>query len=146
MPISEHLESFAGFTVRDFEPGRAIQDTATTIYRLRKEPEPAPTPKRSFFSRKPATPPPPADPLQALLADPASNQLQGLVYGSWMVDYDPSNGSKEVVTQLAVAAAQLPNIKALFIGDITYEECEISWINQSDMTPLFQAYRNLQHF
>lgn len=148
MPISDHLESFAGFAVRDFDPAKGIQNTDTTIYRIRKEPEPPAAAKRVFglFSRKPATPPKAEDPLAALLADPAGRRLQGLVCGMWMKDYDPSEGSAEIVGQLTEAAAQLPSLKALFIGDMTYEECEISWITQSDMTPLFQAYPQLQHF
>jgi hypothetical protein len=146
MAISKHLESFAGFTVRDFNPAKGIQDTAKTIYRLRKDPEGAVPPKRGLFSWKSAPPPQPVDPLEALLTDPASSQLQGLVYGSWMEEYDPSDGSAEIVGQLADAAPQLPNLKALFVGDITFEECEISWINQSDMAPLLQAYPQLQHF
>lgn len=149
MPISEHLESFAGFAVRDFDPAEGVQDTARTIYRIRKELEPPATPAKrvlGLFSRKPATPPKPADPLEALLADPASSQLQGLVYGSWMQDFDTSGSSEEIVRQLAQVAARLPNLKALFIGDMTFEECEISWINQSDMAPLLQAYPQLQHF
>jgi hypothetical protein len=31
---------------------------------------------------------------------------------------------------LAELAPQLPNFKALFVGDMTFEECEISWIIQ----------------
>jgi hypothetical protein len=146
MPISEHLESFAGYNVRDFDPAVGIQEAANTIYRIHKEPEAASPPKRGLFSRKPANPPAPADPLQALLADPMIAQLQGIVYGSWMEDFDPSGNSEAVVAQLAEVAAQLPSLKALFIGDITYEQCEISWLNQSDMAPLFQAFPRLQHF
>jgi hypothetical protein len=41
---------------------------------------------------------------------------------------------------------RLPNLKALFIGDVTYDECEISWINQADMAPIFLAYPLLEHF
>jgi hypothetical protein len=145
MGISKHLETFAGYAVRDFDRATGIQDTAATAYRLRKEPAVAAKPKWSLFGRK-AEPTQPADPLEALLADPASNQLQAIVYGSWMADFDPSGGSEEVAAQLAEAAARLPNLKALFIGDITFEECEISWINQTDMSPLFQAYPKLQHF
>src|ERR1051326_4413780 len=111
MAISSHLDSFAGFDVRDFDPAAGLQDTATTIYRLRKDPDAGSPPKRSFFSRKPAPPPKPADPLAALLADPASRQLQGIVYGAWMEDFDSSVDSGAVVRQLAEAAAQLPSLK-----------------------------------
>jgi hypothetical protein len=32
------------------------------------------------------------------------------------------------------------------LGDIISEECEISWIHQSDVSPLFGAYPALEHF
>ncbi len=32
------------------------------------------------------------------------------------------------------------------MGDITYEECEVSWINQADMSPLLAAYPQLEVF
>ena len=146
MPISEHLESFAGFAVRDFDPATGIQDAANTIYRLRKEPGGGAPPKRGLLARFRSPPPAPADPVEALLADPASGQLQGLVYGAWMEDFDSSVGSEAIVAQIAAAAPRLPSLKVLFIGDMTYEECEISWITQNDVTPLLQAYPGLQHF
>ncbi|MCP4153668.1 MAG: hypothetical protein GY757_38420, partial [bacterium] len=37
-----------------------------------------------------------------------------------------------------------PNLKSVYIGDMNYEECEISWIQQSDMTPLLEAYPGLE--
>ncbi|MBX9692050.1 MAG: STM4015 family protein, partial [Cyanobacteria bacterium] len=33
-----------------------------------------------------------------------------------------------------------------FFGDITYEESEISWIEQGDVSALFTAYPQLEHF
>jgi len=38
----------------------------------------------------------------------------------------------------------LTNLKAVFIGDIAYDECEISWIQQSDISPILQAYPKLE--
>jgi hypothetical protein len=51
-----------------------------------------------------------------------------------------------VVEALVAAREKLPKLTALFLGDITYEECEISWIQQSDVSPLFGAYPALEHF
>jgi hypothetical protein len=44
------------------------------------------------------------------------------------------------------ARDHLPNLTAIFLGDIIIEENEISWINQSDVSPLFTAYPALEHF
>jgi len=35
--------------------------------------------------------------------------------------------------------------RAIFLGDITMEECEVSWISQSDLGPLLKAYPRLEH-
>ena len=45
---------------------------------------------------------------------------------------------------LIAHAPQLPNLRALFIGDMTYEECEISWIVQGSYKPLLDAFPLLQ--
>ncbi|MFC6593146.1 STM4015 family protein [Deinococcus lacus] len=54
--------------------------------------------------------------------------------------------SSEVRDALIAAREQLPKVHALFIGDITYEECEVSWIQNTDLSPLLSAYGNLTHF
>src|SRR5207247_2047896 len=63
----------------------------------------------------------------------------------WGTD-DVEQSSAAVVKALVKARDRLPNLRALFLGDITYEQCEISWITQSDVTPLFAAFPRLEHF
>jgi hypothetical protein len=153
MPISEHLEKFAGFTVRDFDPAVGIQDTVTTIYRVAHDPD-APRQHshkpgligRLFGKTAPPPPPPKSDPFTALIGDPKAPQLHGIVFGYWLDDYDTSVSSSDVVSKLVASADKFPNVGILFIGDMTYEECEVSWITQSDVTPLFGAYPGLEHF
>ena len=41
-------------------------------------------------------------------------------------------------------ADRLPALEALFLGDITFEQQEISWIQQSDISPLFLAFPRLR--
>src|SRR4051812_43476346 len=53
---------------------------------------------------------------------------------------------REVIEPLIAARGRLPNLRSLFLGDITSEECEISWINQGDVTPLLAAYPLLEEF
>src|SRR5262249_6135084 len=48
--------------------------------------------------------------------------------------------------QLIEARERLPSLRALFVGDIVYEECEISWIYQTDLTDLIAAFPGLEHF
>jgi hypothetical protein len=56
-----------------------------------------------------------------------------------------ATGAAEVVRALVAARDRLPSLRALFLGDIIFEECEISWINQTDVSPLLRAYPALEH-
>ncbi|NKB18733.1 MAG: hypothetical protein HC770_13155 [Pseudanabaena sp. CRU_2_10] len=71
------------------------------------------------------------------------SEISGIVIGCWITDVDES--SQEIVEALAAAREKLPNLKAIFLGDITYEEAEISWIVQSDVSPLLTAYPQLEY-
>jgi predicted DNA-binding WGR domain protein len=83
------------------------------------------------------------DVLATFLADPAAASADALVLGCWSFEGDDSAA---LVEALVAARDQLPNLRALFLGDITYEEQEISWIHQTDVSPLFEAYPKLEHF
>lgn len=72
--------------------------------------------------------------------DPAS--VQAIVVGGWSDPYD--EGSAPVVAALAAAAGELPALRSLFLGDMTSEDCEISWIVQSDVTALLTAFPRLE--
>ncbi|OLT25101.1 hypothetical protein BJF79_13160 [Actinomadura sp. CNU-125] len=45
---------------------------------------------------------------------------------------------------LVEAAASFPKLHSLFLGDIPAEQSEISWINHGDITPLLEAFPNLE--
>ena len=70
------------------------------------------------------------------------NALEALIIGMWGDPYE--SGADEVMAALIAHAPQLPNLRALFIGDMTYEECEISWIVQGSYKPLLDAFPLLQ--
>ncbi|MFE3290206.1 STM4015 family protein [Rhodococcus sp. NPDC059234] len=73
--------------------------------------------------------------------DPAG--VQAIVVGGWSDPYEES--SAPVVEALAAAAGELPALRSLFLGDMTSEDCEISWIVQSDVTALLTAFPRLEH-
>jgi predicted DNA-binding WGR domain protein len=77
--------------------------------------------------------------LETFLNDPAAGQVEALIIGFW--DYGPSG---EVVEALVAGREKLPRLKALFLGDITYEEWDIAYIQQSDLSPLFGAFPGLE--
>jgi hypothetical protein len=132
MTIATHTERFAGRPITDYDPGQGIQSPERVIYRLRLSYE-------DDDAGKTLT-----DLLASFLGDPAAAQVTGLVIGAW--DFQNALSSAPIVEALVAARDYLPNLKALFLGDITFEECEISWIQQSDVSPLFQAYPQLEHF
>ena len=62
----------------------------------------------------------------------------------WGKESDGS--SKEIIQALVQRQHRLAGLRALFLGDIIVEENEISWIQNSDVTPLLQAYPALEVF
>jgi len=86
-----------------------------------------------------------ADRLDALLALPESAKLSALIIGAWST-VSEGNSSEKVVAKLVEIAPRLPNLRALFLGEMTYEESELSWINQSDVSPILQAFPKLEIF
>ncbi|MFD6290231.1 STM4015 family protein [Streptomyces sp. NPDC060205] len=73
-----------------------------------------------------------------------TERVRAIVVGAWSDVYD--SAPDEVVEALVAARAQLPSLRALFVGDIVMEEAEISWITQGDMGPLLEAFPGLEEF
>ncbi len=128
MTISAHAEQFAGKTVEDYSPETGITDPTNKIYRI-----------STHYDAEEGI----VDCFNTFLEDPRVGEISGIVIGCWITDVDES--SEEIVEALAAAREQLPNLKAIFLGDMTYEEAEISWIVQSDVSPLLTAYPQLEY-
>ena len=71
-----------------------------------------------------------------------TRRVRSLIVGGWSEAYDAS--SAVIVEALVEAAPKFPALRALFVGDITCEECEISWIQQSDVGPLLPAINHCE--
>lgn len=84
-----------------------------------------------------------ADRLGALLSCHGVDQLQALIIGAWSGACE-GDDSKELVQKLVSIADRLPALKSLFIGEMLVEECELSWINQSDLSPVLSAFPQLE--
>jgi hypothetical protein len=132
MSIYDNVSEFAGLPVVDFDPQAGILTPQTIAYRLRLDYDDI---------SKGATI---IDLLNRYLDDPAVEKVTAIVIGAWTDDMD--HDARPIVETLAAAADKLPNLRALFIGDITYEEWEISWIEQTDVSPLLAAFPQLEHF
>lgn len=70
----------------------------------------------------------------------AGPAVESLVIGAW--GYAAFNPAP--IAQLCAAAPRLPALRALFLGDMTSEECEVSWMKVGDVSPLLTAYPDLE--
>ncbi|WP_337034599.1 STM4015 family protein [Paenibacillus illinoisensis] len=82
--------------------------------------------------------------IRELAANPEAGTLESLVIGDWGQAYESS--PDEFMNVLIELAPSFPSIKKLFIGDMGFEECEVSWIIQTDLTPLLKAFPELKSF
>ncbi|WP_434749691.1 STM4015 family protein [Paenibacillus amylolyticus] len=82
--------------------------------------------------------------LQDLAANPEAATLESLIIGDWGQAYE--NSPQEFKDTLIELAPSFPALKQLFIGDMESEECEVSWIVQTNLAPILQAFPNLTSF
>jgi hypothetical protein len=132
MPIYENLTEFAGRKVEDWDAAAGISDPKGKAYRLFVSYEEGEEGVSQVHK------------LAALLEDPRAGQVEALVIGAW-TEVAGGESSAPVVEALAAARDRLVGLKYLFFGDITMEESEISWITQSDLSPILEAYPRLEH-
>lgn len=133
MALHEHATNWLGLPVRIFDEEASQKgnlDYKGAIYRLVRDWD-TEISMEELFAR--------------FVAKPECRDTTGIIIGAWAGD-DPSNNSEGIVELLVSARHALPNLKGIFIGDILSEENEISWIEQSDVSPLFAAYPQLEHF
>lgn len=121
------LQEFAGRRVVDFDDASCWQGP-DVAYRVREEYEDSTTT---------------ADRLATLLDQPGSDRLAAILVGAWSGVCEGENAA-QIVAALAQAAPRLPGLRSLFFGEMTFEECEISWINQTDVSPLLSAFPALE--
>lgn len=131
MTIAFHADEFGGLPVKEFDPEQGIQDPSGVAYRLtlgydREE-------QGMTFS----------DLLEKYLSDPKVGEVTALVIGCWDGAYE-GKGAEKVVDQLLDASDLLTSLRHLFLGDITHEESEISWIGQTDVSPLLRSFPQLE--
>ena len=126
MTISEYAKVYRGKRVVDFKMGDS--PTAGDIaYRLAQEYDSSESQSElleDFFSK----------------VGPES--IETLIVGPW--SEASSDSPQGFIDGLIERRAQLGGLKALFVGDMTYEDCEISWIIQSSYNELLAAFPGLE--
>ncbi|QJT05981.1 leucine-rich repeat domain-containing protein [Streptomyces asoensis] len=76
--------------------------------------------------------------------DPSRVRALVLGAGAYGSEHDAGDGPEEVAERLAGAADRLTGLRALYLADLEFEECELSWIVQGDVSPFLAAYPGLE--
>ncbi|MFH9548219.1 STM4015 family protein [Streptomyces sp. NPDC051445] len=76
--------------------------------------------------------------------DPTRVRALVLGAGAYGSELDAGDTCDEVVERLAGAADRLTGLRALYLADLEFEECELSWIVQGDVSPFLAAYPGLE--
>ncbi|WP_017585534.1 STM4015 family protein [Nocardiopsis ganjiahuensis] len=73
-----------------------------------------------------------------------TTRVRALVIGDWGFEDGSDLSSRDLRDALIGHAEAFPELRSLFVGDVTFEENEISWIQQCDLAPLLAAYPRLE--
>ncbi|MEU6722019.1 STM4015 family protein [Nonomuraea sp. NPDC046802] len=88
------------------------------------------------------TPRPIGEVFDAFFERADTSRVTAIVIGPWAGPIDES--SKGVIDRLIGEADRLPALRSLFLGAIPRDESQISWIRQSDITPLLKTFPKLE--
>lgn len=75
-----------------------------------------------------------------------TTRVKALIIGRWSEDRAGNPGPAAALEPLIEAAARFPALEALFFPDVTSEDIEVSWIQQSDPGPVFACFPRLRRF
>src|SRR5262245_13335206 len=109
MTISKHLTEFAGRPVRTDDPNRK-QKPGKSVFRLSQADEYGTEEEERIDF---------AEMLGRFLAQHGGPQLTALVIGAWHYE-SMLDSAEEVIESLVGARDRMPNLRALFFGDIIY--------------------------
>ncbi len=80
-----------------------------------------------------------------IMADPDFSKLEEVVIGCWGEAWDEKDGSAQnIIDSIVENKDKFSHIKSLFIGDMDFEDCEVSWIIQADYSTLWDAMPQLE--
>ncbi|MEV6978862.1 STM4015 family protein [Kitasatospora sp. NPDC093806] len=127
MTVNNHIEAFHGLPVFDFvaavDEGVELPDPAAVAWKIAIEYDAA----KGWVER-----------WQEFLDAVDPGRVTAVVIGEWSED-GPDSFADPLAAILG-AADRLTALRGLFIGDITFEECEMSWIEMVDVTPVLTTF------
>lgn len=77
-----------------------------------------------------------------ILADPEFDQVTDLIIGSWGSAWE--EGCQKMLDQIVDNKERFAHVEKLFVGDMDYEDCEVSWIIQGNYGKLWKALPGLK--
>ncbi|MCM1064982.1 MAG: STM4015 family protein [Eubacterium sp.] len=77
-----------------------------------------------------------------ILADPEFPELEELIIGGWGGEYEED--CQPILNAIADDPDKFSHITKLFVGDMDYEVCEVSWIMQGDYSRIWRAMPQLK--
>ncbi|MDE6566994.1 MAG: cytoplasmic protein, partial [Lachnospiraceae bacterium] len=80
--------------------------------------------------------------VEDILADPELPGLEEIVIGAWGDSWEGS--AQDMLDAMVENKEKFAHIKSLFVGDMDFEECEVSWIIQGDYEKLLAAMPQLE--
>lgn len=132
MTIGKHLDEFFGKPVAEYLKGAEFNITAMCP-RIRLD--------WKQYEKKVTW----GDLLQDFLSHGKNAQTTHLVAGA-AEGFEGEMKSDLALPALVRHASALPCLEALFLGDITYEECELSWIEPGNLTDVWKTFPRLRAF
>lgn len=122
---TEHAANFMGLKVVSYDPKKKHRPTTSAFFFGASYEE------NNFDAY-----------LDSFLASDLAAETPAIVIGPWSEEM-PETTPDDVIAKLVAAKDRLGALRGIFLGDITQEENEMSWICQADVTPLL-AFENLE--
>ncbi|WP_069812194.1 STM4015 family protein [Streptomyces sp. TP-A0874] len=85
-----------------------------------------------------------AEAFERFLGRVDTRQVRALIVGEWTEAFE--NAAAEAIDAIVAAKDRLPALRSVFLGDMSAEQCEISWIVLGDVTPLLVNFPQLEEF
>ncbi|MFI5937674.1 STM4015 family protein [Actinoplanes sp. NPDC051494] len=127
MAIGSHLTTFAGLPIVAWDAPETPEDPTAVAWRV--EIEDFEGPREDFVAA-----------FEQVMDRAGPGGPRTLIIGEWGSAYEERAPLDVVIG----AAARLGELRSLFVGEMTFEQCEISWIHQGDYTPLLEAFPRLE--
>ncbi|MDR7274924.1 STM4015 family protein [Catenuloplanes atrovinosus] len=127
MTINSHVTVFAGLPVVPSDSDVRPDDPAAVAWRV--EIDDYDLSPKDFEAA-----------METMLERAGEGGPVALVIGQWGGAYE----APPPIDLFVRLAPRMPRLRSFFLGDLTFEECEISWIQHRDIAPLLAAYPALE--